>query len=465
MILQYIYTIVMIILLFGVIIFVHELGHFLVARWLGLKVETFSIGMGPALWQRKINGVNYKIGAFPVGGYVALPQMDPDLGMKREEEKREKGEKEEHEVIPPLPPWKKIPVLLAGVTGNVILAFIIALIVFWAGRDQVYPVDGAVIGYIDEESVAYEHGLRMGDRILAVNGNEVRRWQDFIINTALTDSAQLKVLTSAGEQKTIEISTERMEEGHRIIEGVAKSSPVLVIGVRPESSADNAGIRQRDVITHFEGEKLMSQMHMMDLVKRHRDQEVTLTVQRGEKTLTKQLTPEYDEEIERVVIGVMFSPFDIYHQPIEQMYGWISPIFRLLRAFVTPGESRIAAESVGGPISIFRLLWFSIQSSLLVALWIAGLISMNLAVLNILPIPVLDGGHLVFTIMEIIRGRPLPPKAMAIVHHIFIFLLLLMITMVSINDIMRLNISRLWRSTEDQFVPVVVIEETMPQDE
>jgi len=449
------YSVLMIILLFGIIIFVHELGHFLAARWMGLVVDTFSIGMGPAIWKKKWRGVTYKIGAFPIGGYVALPQLDPELGMKRDGEEEAEGAEKRRE-LPPLPPWKKIPVLLAGVTGNVILAFLIAVIIFWAGKDEVYTSDGAVIGFIDPASSAYEYGLRMGDRILTVNENAVRRWDDFMINAALTDEAHLEILAAGGAEKTLVIPTTLTDEGVRMIPGVAKSTPCLVIGVVQDSSADRAGIRRRDVITHLDGEPLMSQQHMMELVDQSRGKAVTLTIRRSDETLAKTLTAAYDEELGRALIGVQFNPFDIYRRPVEQLAGWTLPIFRLLAAFVTPSEARIAAGTVGGPISIFKMFWWSTQASFLMTLWFAGLISMSLAVLNILPVPVLDGGHLAFTFVEIIRRKPLPAKVMSVVHTIFIVLLLSVMLLVTFNDILRLDIGRLWRTPEEPGVPTAV---------
>ncbi|MDZ4198989.1 MAG: site-2 protease family protein, partial [Kiritimatiellia bacterium] len=174
---SFILTLAGIVLLFSLTIFVHELGHFLVARLCGLTVEAFSIGFGPALWQRKRGGTLYKIGALPFGGYVALPQLDPTGGAAAEPGKP---------VLPPAPPGRRIAVSAAGAIFNLLFAFLLAWIVFLVGKPSAPHERRCVVGYVEEASEAWETGLRIGDEILRADGKPVSNWQDLLTQLTLS---------------------------------------------------------------------------------------------------------------------------------------------------------------------------------------------------------------------------------------------------------------------------------------
>jgi regulator of sigma E protease len=429
---QTLYTIFMMMLLFGVTVFVHELGHYWVARRMGFVVDTFSIGFGPALLQWKRRGIRYKIGIIPFGGYVALPQLDPELGMK------DKDASAESRDLPPIAPHRKIPVLLAGVTGNLILAFLIAVALFAIGGQQAFQSDGCVLGYVATNSPAYEAGLRIGDRIEAVNGEAVDSWDEFILSAALAETVTVRAVESGGGEKNITLATEPFEEGGgRVLSGIARQTPCFVIGVMEGSSAEEAGIRQKDVITHIDGTPIRSQDHLIELVQDYAGRSVSVTVERGEETLSLTVTPRYDAELDRALIGIQFNPFDIYKRPLEQMIAWAAPVFRILQALLTPSEASQAAGAVGGPVAIFGIFWMAIQSSFVLALWYTGMINVNLAILNILPIPVLDGGHILVSLIETVRRRPLPPKFVVVLHNMFAILLIGLMLLITARDVRR----------------------------
>ena len=424
---QIIYTIVVVLLLFGLTIFVHELGHFLAARALGVIVETFSIGFGPAIWKRKINNITYRIGCLPLGGYVALPQIDGSANKEGADKKL---------ALPAITPWKKLIVALAGATGNVILAVFIAFIVYWFGTSSLAEPTGT-IGYVATNSSAYAAGLRPGDTITSVNNKPVNDWEDIMISSALSESVTITYTQPAGATKTVTLPTEEWPLGGRGLGGLLKSSPCLVIGVMPNSSAQKAGIRQKDIITSFAGRPVYSREQLIETVDQYRNQTVEVRVHRGRNELTLQVTPAYNEKVGRALIGVEFNPIDIYRRPMSQIYAWASPVFRLLAALVTPSESRHAAAAVGGPVAIFHMFWLAVQSSFLLALWFTGLINVNLAILNLLPIPVLDGGHIVFAIIEAIRRKPLSEKFIGFLTNVFATLLILLFLILSVRDVRR----------------------------
>ncbi len=421
----------MIIFLFGITIFIHELGHFLAARWMGLVVDAFSIGMGPAIWKKKHKGVVYRIGCLPIGGYVALPQLDPSLGKKDSKNDDEKPKRE----LPALSPWRKIPVQLAGVTGNVVLAFIIAVIIYFAASGPAYDHNEALVGFVDTNSVAYAAGIRIGDNIKSVNGDSVGNWEEFIIDCVLVNEVELAIVGIGGEEKSVTIATKETSHGGRTIFGLEPSSPCFVLDVTKEGSAMRAGMRAGDIIIKLNNTPVMSMEHLSSIVDAHLNQELPIEVLRGGEKLDFTVLPEYNVELERALIGITFNPIDIKRKPLEQIERWGRPVFRILKAFVTPAEAKNAASSISGPVSIFRIFWMSVRTSFLLALWLTGMININLAILNILPIPILDGGHLFFTVVEIVTRKPINARFLMVVYQIFIVLLITMMVLVTFNDI------------------------------
>lgn len=432
------YTILVIAFLFGITIFVHEFGHFLVARRLGMIIETFSIGFGPALWKKKVGGITYKIGAFPIGGYVALPQMDPTG-----EGKSEAGQRP----VPPAPPWKRILVALAGVAGNMILAVIIAWIVYLGGQSYAPAEESGLVGYVDPGSAVYAAGLRIGDAITAVNDQPVRSWDDFLVSSALFESPVLRARGADGAEKTLPAVTEKFM-GARYVPGLLPMSHCWVLNVDAGSSAEKAGIRAGDRIVELDGVRLFSREHLMMQVAECRDRTVPVVIERKGEPMTLEVTPAWDETTEKVRIGVVFNTLDV-KRPMAQIKSHALLIVRLLRALVTPGQSKAAAQAVGGPVAIFGMFWLYVQGSFLMALWFTGLLNVNLAVLNILPIPILDGGHILFSLWEAVTRRRVNQKVFNAIMNVFAALLIALFVLLIFRDTKRM-ILPLFRGGEEQ---------------
>lgn len=423
-------TLAVVLVLFGLTIFVHEIGHFLAARRCGMLVETFSIGFGPALWKRKIRGVDWKVGALPFGGYVALPQMDVGAD--------EAAAGETAARPPPAPPASRAVVAVAGAAFNLLFAFVIAVVIYVAvGHEAVSP-RAPVIGFIETNSAAYAVGLRLGDRVMSVNGSRVQTWDDVVVNATLGAEARLRVQGSDGMERDVIVPTEEGAGGARFINGVDKQVPCLIIGVLPSSPAERAGLQRRDLILRLGGEPVLSVDQFIEATQRYRDTDVAVVVNRGGQTLELVVRPQWNERFRRVMMGVEINRFDLSMTPGRQMVAWGAPVFRILKAFGTRGERGYAARSVGGPVYIFRMYWMAAQTSLLLALWVTGMLNVNLAILNLLPIPVLDGGHVVMAAIEGAIRRPLPPRVFAWLHRAFALLLIALFVMITLRDIYRL---------------------------
>lgn len=422
-------SIVMVTLLFGFTIFVHELGHFLAARWFGLQIDAFAIGMGPAIWKRKINGVEYKLCAFPIGGYVALPQMGPseETGKTADEDQRN---------LPPAKPLHKIVVGLAGVTFNMIFAIILAYVIFWESKAISPEYENSIVGYVETNSVAYASGIRAGDVIASVNGEAVDTWEHFVVVAALTEQVTMRIERAGEPPFDVTMATTKITGG-RIIPGIYPMNYCVVLNVMPDSPAQAAGLLEGDRILALDGNKVFSRENMIDAISLARDREVQLDVDRAGQNITVGLTPRYNEELGRAVIGISFR-MDEVKKPWAQIKAHATLIFRMLKALVTPAEAKHAAEGIGGPVAIIDIFLKFAAMGLMQALWFTCLLNVNLAVMNLIPLPVLDGGHILFSLWELITRRPVHHKVVTFLWKLSAALLLSLFLLLTYRDFMRI---------------------------
>lgn len=427
------YTIFAALFLFGVTVFVHEFGHFIMARRCGLVVKTFSIGFGRAIFKWEKAGIVYKIGWIPFGGYVALPQLDPE-GM----EKIQGGEAKE--TFPEISPWKKIAVAVSGPFGNIALAVLLAIAIWLIPGNEAGTQIRPVIGSIETNSAAYAAGLRKGDEITAVNGTAVKNWYDFTVETLLknSDTAEL----SLHDGRMLAVPVVKGEEGVRTIEGIEPAIPCLFGAVTAGSPADRAGIKSGDTAVAFNGVTVLGWEHFTELVQAAEPAvPAALTVERKGETLALSIVPEYNTEYKRIMVGVQLGgsglPWMLYKNPVDQLKYDALAIVRVLKALVTPAEAKQAAGGLGGPIAIFTMLTMSIKMGLVNTLGLIRFLNINLAILNLMPIPVLDGGHIVFSLWHGITRRKPNFKVQMALTNLFAVLLIGAMLILSFNDIDR----------------------------
>ncbi|MBL9127844.1 MAG: PDZ domain-containing protein, partial [Verrucomicrobiales bacterium] len=284
-----------VLLFFNLMIVVHELGHFLAARWRGLVVERFGIWFGKPIWQKKINGVWYSWGSIPFGGFVALPQLAPMEAV----EGRSEFDKSQ---LPPITPLDKIIVAVAGPLFSLGLAAFFAVLVWWLGRPVSEGEATTTIGYVLPDSPAEKAGLKTGDRILAIDGQPVSRWGGIS-----ADSVTWRIVRSEGDTvrvryerdgKTEEtvarplIPTRRVwqRRGTRQLQMMAAETP-MVGAVTPGSAAAVAGLQPNDLITHVNGNRLFSPLGISEFARKNPGAEIRLTVQRKDRTLEVPFQP------------------------------------------------------------------------------------------------------------------------------------------------------------------------------
>ncbi len=446
------FTIIVVALLFGLTVFVHEFGHFIAARWCGLVVDVFSIGFGPAIWKRRIGDVTYKIGCLPLGGYVALPQLDPS-GTALVQGSESSADLKPFEapgspaatpprVLPPIAPWKRIVVSAAGAVGNIILAVILAWAVYLIGKPATPAERSATVGYVDKESAAWTAGLRVKDEILSVNSESVGNWVDFLIVCSRSTQA---VVTVRREQETLTltIATEKGYFGEQTVRGVDGRGLCMVLRAEPGMSADRAGLTGGDIIVGFAGQEIISRPQLIALVGERKGQPTPIRVKRNGEIIERTVTPDYDAATKQVRIGIQFNltevEFDetVHPRPMDQLRSHATAIVRTLSALTTPGQAGPASRSVGGPLAILINYYYIVRASLMVAVWFTGFLNVNLAILNVLPIPVLDGGHILFALWHMVFRRPVDARVVNVTTNAFAILLIALFIMLTGRDIWR----------------------------
>jgi regulator of sigma E protease len=418
-------TFLEVILLFNILIIVHELGHFLAAKWCGLQIDKFAIWFGKPLWSKKVDGVDYILGSIPAGGYVALPQMAP---METIEGKTETPREE----LPPASPWQKIIVAFAGPLFSFGLALVFATIVWIVGKPVSYPEATTTVGFVVPGDPADKAGILAGDKILSIDGYQINHFMgmgDSVIWRIVTSTAPtIPIEIQRGsETKTIEVAPQKdLEHDHtwwqrsatrKIGIGPAEES-LIIKKILPDSPALAAGLKPKDQITQMNGQPIYSEMAIYYLLKDHPFDPIQFQIVRDGQTKTVTVKPEKpispspmpkDEPQTDIGIDDWENSVRLIHpSPFQQVRESVQAVTGTLSALFAP-HSNIGASQLSGPVGIMNIFFrvLSSENGWRLALWFAVLINVNLALLNLFPLPVLDGGHIALSLLEWIRRRPL----------------------------------------------------------
>ena len=476
-ILHYLFIAFEVVLLFNLLIGVHELGHFLAARWRGLKVERFAIWFGKPIWKKKAGGVEYALGWIPAGGYVSLPQM---ATMEAIEGKPE----ETAAKLPNVSPLDKIIVAFAGPLFSFLLAFVFAVVVWQVGKPANEADNTTTIGWVDPSGPAAKAGLLPGDTILEVDGHPVKH---FAPTTA--DSVTWRIVTSTGTNIAIKYLRDGREDTvyavpfHRQTREyklfglvsvplerkalrqilITSASKATIFEVATNSPAAMAGLRPGDEVVAMDGKKIYSPNAILaaeDAMSNGVVKPLTLTVRRGNgRDLDVTLTPVRPMQPANAapLAGIMAWVGDtnvplVHPSPAEQIKASAMQIFNTFGAlFEHKGE--IGVQQLGGAVMIIRVYsnLFEDEDGWRRVLWFSVILNVNLALLNLLPLPVLDGGHITLSLIEWARRRPVGGKVLGYIQNGFAGALILFMVYIAFFDIVDWG-----RSAHDnRDVPVV----------
>ncbi len=436
-------TIIYFIIGLGLLIFIHELGHFLVAKANGIRVERFSLGFGPRLIKFKWGETEYCISALPLGGYVKMTGQ------------------EDFEAEEPTPAYDprafsskglmaRLSVVLAGPAMNLILPFILMPIVFMVGRTEPkFLHDAPVVIGVVEESPAAQAGFQSGDQITAIDGKTVSDWNGLLRETAKPAGTSLEISYNRGSenltQKLTLKATEKGAPGLIGIEPVYFIDMDPVVGeVLPGSPAAEAGIQAGDRVTAIGGQEVKDWKSMSDVVNASQGKPIEIKVLRKDQSVELKITPNFNETYQKYVIGVSKASnpdlMQKYSYPLGEAItkGYHENIalfgmtFKVLKDLVT---FKASYKELGGPIRIAQISAKAAERGLANFLFLLAFLSIQLGILNLLPIPVLDGGHVMFMAYEGIARKPLSMKKRLVAQQVGMFLLLTLMVLVTVNDI------------------------------
>lgn len=440
-------TILSFLVVIGILVVVHEYGHYLAARLSGVKVLKFSVGFGKPLFSRRLgqDQTEWAVAALPLGGYVRM--LDEREGTV--------PAAEAHRAFNRATVWRRMVIVVAGPLAN----FLLAVIVFWALFILGVPALKPIVGEPDPRTPAAVAGLRNGDEIVSVDKQPVETFAD--LQMALLESAVNKarpvIGLANGEQRELDFSqvdASNMEDSARTL-GIVPYTPDLapVVGrLEPDGVAAKSGLKADDRIVSVNGRAIRAWQDFSKQVRAHPGREIEVLVESGQAQRTIRMTParvnDKGAEIGRVGAGPKADPALFEALRTEQRYGpakalgqaitktWDTTVFSLkMLGRMVLGQ--VSWRNLSGPISIADYAGQTAQQGWMSFLGFLAVISIGLGVINLLPIPLLDGGHLMYYIFEVFRGRPVSEKVLDIGARIGMAMLGALIFMALYNDILR----------------------------
>ena len=437
----FISTILVFSVVLGIIVIVHEFGHFIAARLMGVRVETFSFGFGKRLFGKKIGDTDFRISVFPLGGYVKMAgedEYDPDNLKTDEFQAKNRAQ--------------KIFILLMGPLMNIILALLILTIINITGvESEKYKSELPAIGLIAEESPAEKAGLEVGDLILSIDGRKVKDWKELELEVGSNPDNLIKIVYKrGGKQFSTELMVESDNEYNIGDAGFYWKYRVMIGSVKDNSPASLAGIQPDDIIYSINGDDI-TPFNITKIISDNPGNPLDFRIKRGKSFIEKKITPQ--KAGDRIEIGVgliQYSPminikygfFDAVSKSIKDTIRLTALVFDAFRKMIV---GKLSAKNLSGPIEIAKFSKRAFDSGLSEFFMLIAFISLQLGIVNLFPIPALDGGHLMIYSIESLIRREFSMKVKLALINVGFFILLTLMAFVILNDIAK-NLPNGWNS-------------------
>ncbi len=426
------------------LIFVHELGHFLVARKVGVVVEKFSLGFGPKILSVTRGGTEYLICCIPLGGYVK---------MKGEEVGEESSD--ENGSFSSAPVMHRLAIAFAGPLFNILFAIAIYYCVYLVGVSALSPV----VGGIKDESPAQAAGLQTGDRILAIDNEKVLYWEQLqkVVHESPGRSLDFQVERSSGTIANVSITpvSQQVSDlfGDKESVGLIGITPLVqnIVQVKEGTPANKAGLQEGDILLSVDGVTILGWGDLKQAAIDKPGQELSFKVLRNGIELVTTLTPEATvvKDIEGKSVEIGLLGIGMAGEMVKEKYGVLGAfkraceetgrlIYLIAVSIKKMVMGSIPADSIGGPILIFQIYGEQAEQGFNELIRLTALLSINLGLLNLLPIPVLDGGHIFFFLIELLKGKPISERNRERAQQVGLFMLLSLMVFAFYNDIMRI---------------------------
>ena len=437
------WVIVPFLIMLGVLIFVHELGHFVAAKIFKVKVLVFAFGFGPWLIHKKIGETDYGIKPIPLGGYVRL-FGDPS---EQEEETGEPVTPEDAKrALFAQATWKKMIIFGAGSLMNIALAFVIAPAVYWIGIEQPYTeVAAPSAGMVLPDSPADRAGIKPGDLVLRVNGKQLKNFQQMITMEMLNPEHEMTYQIQRGDsvfEKKVKLALSEAEgAGYSGI--FLPGIPPVVGGILKGGAAAKAGLQPEDKVISVNGRPVGYWHEMTALVQQSQGRPLVVVVERDRRQISFNLTPEYRDEEKRYLIGIEQKIPEVFvrygfleglQAGFGEAYYWAGLTVRVAGKLLSLQLSR---KAISGPVGIAAITGAAAKAGISRFLLLLIIISVNLGIINLVPIPPLDGGHLVITLIEAITRRSMNKKVKEIIFQTTFLLMIAFMLFVTFNDLVR----------------------------
>ena len=428
-------SVIAFIVVIGVLVVIHEAGHFGMARLLGAPVEVFSVGFGRRLWGFERGGTDYRISLVPLGGYVRIPGLGPD-------ESDVVGEATEE--IELLPRWKRALILLAGPATNIVAAVLFIGVAYMMGVETpAFRSEPPVVGWIDPGSPAAEVDLEVGDLVVAVDGSPVTMWSE--LETSIVTAAENEVVLEVerrGRRHVVRMIPESVTRYGFGYSGLQPPVDPILVQVPAGSAARAAGLEPGDRVTAVDDEPVEQFYDLIRLISPRADEEITLDVLRDGQKLEITVVPR-DVGGEGKIGVPLIPPSKIEHLGPVAAFTTASlecrrmtvETFRIIGRLLT---GKTSVKQVSGPIGIAQISGEAARSGLDSLIWFMGLISLQLGIFNLLPIPILDGGHLTIIAFESAIRRDLSLRVKERILEVGFYALILLMVVVLFNDIVKI---------------------------